>query len=321
MAASVGKSTPLRTEEKRAEAFFPLRATTTAADCTRDCASGSKMAAQKSKGIVMTNVSVTSADGTMIAYERQGNGDPVIVVNTVAEDRSGLFGLAGLLAEHFTVYTYDRRGRGDSGDTKPYAPEREVEDLAAVVEVAGDRASLLSGSAGCVLCLDAATALGDSVRSLYLFEPPFIVNDGRPPMPADYVEHVESLVASGDRSAAVEYFMTEGLLIPAEFVAGMKADPSWASMERYAHTYAYDGRICAGTQDGKPLPRDRWRTEAPVLVAIGENSEPYFSDGARDLADVLPQVTVETLPGQDHAALWMAPEAVVASARRFFLTN
>ena len=172
-----------------------------------------------------------------------------------------------------------------------------------------------------MLCLDAATALGASVRSLYLFEPPFIVNDGRPPMPADYVEHVESLVASGDRSAAVEYFMTEGLLIPAQFVAGMKADPSWASMERYAHTYAYDGRICAGTQDGTPLPRDRWRTEAPVLVAIGENSEPYFSDGARDLAEVLPKVTVETLPGQDHAALWMAPEVVVASARRFFLTN
>ena len=165
--------------------------------------------AQKSKGTVMTNVSVTSADGTMIAYERQGNGDPVIVVNTVAEDRSGLSGLAGLLAEHFTVYTYDRRGRGDSGDTKPYAPEREVEDLAAVIEAAGNRASLISGSAGCVLCLDATTALGDSVRSLYLFEPPFIVNDGRPPMPADYVEHVESLVASGDRSAAVEYFMTD----------------------------------------------------------------------------------------------------------------
>jgi pimeloyl-ACP methyl ester carboxylesterase len=269
----------------------------------------------------MSRGTVTSTDGTRIAYERQGNGDPVIVVNTVAEDRSGLSGLAGLLAEHFTVYIYDRRGRGDSGDTKPYAPEREVEDLAALIEVAGHRASLISGSAGCVLCLDAATALGDSVRSLYLFEPPFKVTDGTPPMPSDYVEHLESLVATGDRSAAVEYFMTEALHIPAEFVAGMKADPSWASMERYAHTYAYDGRICAGTQEGRPLPRDRWRTDAPVLVAIGENSEPYFNDGARDLADVLPQVTVETLPAQDHGALWMAPEEVVASARRFFVTN
>ena len=137
-------------------------------------------------------------------------------------------------------------------------------------------------------------------------------------MPADYVERVESLVASGDRSGAVEYFMTAALLIPAEFIAGMKADPSWASMERYAHTYAYDGRICAGTQDGRALPRDRWRTEAPVLVAIGENSEAYFTDGARDLADVLSHVSIQTLPDQDHAALWMAPETVVASARRFF---
>jgi pimeloyl-ACP methyl ester carboxylesterase len=273
------------------------------------------------KGLAMSNGTVTSTDGTMIAYERQGNGDPVIVVNTVAEDRSGLSGLAGLLAEHFTVYTYDRRGRGDSGDTKPYAPQREVEDLGAVIEAAGGGVNLISGSAGCVLCLDAATALGDAVRSLYLFEPPFIVNDGRPPMPAGYVQHLESLVATGDRSGAVEYFMTKALLIPAEFVAGLKADPSWASMERYAHTYAYDGRICAGTQEGRPLRRERWRTEAPVLVAIGENSEPYFNDGARDLADVLPQVSVETLPGQDHGALWISPEEVVASARRFFLTN
>lgn len=265
----------------------------------------------------MSNGTVTSSDGTKIAYECHGGGDPVIVVNTVAEDRSGLSGLAGLLAEHFTVYSYDRRGRGDSGDTKPYAPQREVEDLAAVAEIAGE-ANVISGSAGCVLCLDAATALGASVRSLYLFEPPFIVNDGRPPMPADYIERLESLVASGDRSAAVEYFMTKALLIPAEFVAGMKADPSWASMERYAHTYAYDGRICAGTQEGQPLPRDRWQTETPVLVAIGGNSEPHFQDGARALADLLPQVAVETLPGQDHGALWMAPEAVVASARRFF---
>ncbi|HEX5905471.1 MAG TPA: hypothetical protein VFY56_00505 [Propionibacteriaceae bacterium] len=113
---------------------------------------------------------------------------------------------------------------------------------------------MISGSAGCVLCLDAATALGDTVRSLYLFEPPFIVNDNRPPMPTDYIEHLESLVARGDRSAAVEYFMTNALLIPAEFVAGMKADPSWASMERYAHTYAYEGRICAGTQEGSLSP-------------------------------------------------------------------
>jgi pimeloyl-ACP methyl ester carboxylesterase len=261
---------------------------------------------------------VQSEDGTTIAFDQLGEGAPLVLVAGASCDRSIDAPIAEGLARHFTVLNYDRRGRGDSGDTQPYAPEREVEDLAALIEAAGGRASLISGSAGCVLCLDAATALGDSVRSLYLFEPPFIVNDGRPPIPADYVERVESLVASGDRSGAVEYFMTDALLIPAEFVAGMKADPSWASMERYAHTYAYDARICAGTQDGKPLPRDRWQTDVPVLVAIGGSSEPYFGDGARDLADVLPQVRVETLPGQDHGALWMAPEAVVESARRFF---
>jgi pimeloyl-ACP methyl ester carboxylesterase len=265
----------------------------------------------------MPTTTITSADGTPITYEKSGGGDAVIVVNTVAEDRAGLSGLAGLLAEHFTVYTYDRRSRGDSGDTQPYAPEREVEDLAAIVQAAGGRAALVSGSAGCVLCLDAATALVDRITRLYLFEPPFIVNDGRPPMPPDYVEHVESLVAAGDRSGAVEYFMTEALLIPAEYIEAMKADPSWASMERYAHTYGYDGRVCAGTQTGAPLPRDRWRTDAPILVTIGEESEAYFRDGARNLAELLPYVKIETLPGQDHAALWMAPESVAASARRF----
>jgi alpha-beta hydrolase superfamily lysophospholipase len=99
------------------------------------------------KGIAMSNGTVRSTDGTMIAYESQGSGDPVIVVNTVAEDRSGLSGLAGLLAERFTVYTYDRRGRGESGDTKPYAPRREVEDLTALIETAGERVDLISGSA------------------------------------------------------------------------------------------------------------------------------------------------------------------------------
>jgi pimeloyl-ACP methyl ester carboxylesterase len=116
----------------------------------------------------MPTTTVTSNDGTPIAYEMSGGGVAVIVVNTVAEDRAGLSGLAGLLAEHFTVYSYDRRGRGDSGDTQPYAPEREMEDLAAVIQAAGGRAALVSGSAGCLLCLDAATALGDCITRLYI---------------------------------------------------------------------------------------------------------------------------------------------------------
>ena len=110
--------------------------------------------------------------------------------------------------------------------------------------------------------------------------------------------------------------MTEALLIPAEYIEAMKADPSGRA-ERYTHTYGYDARICAGTQTGVPLTRDRWRTDGPVLVTIGEESEAYFRDGAHNLAELLPYLKIETLPGQDNAALRMAPESVAASAGRF----
>ncbi len=210
----------------------------------------------------MSEQTLTSRDGTTIAYEVDGSGPAVIVVNTVAEDRTSAPGIIGLLAQHFTVLSYDRRGRGGSGDPQPYDPAREIEDLAALVDVVGGRAALISGSAGGVLALDAASALGDAVIGLFLYEPPFIVDDARPPMPADYVAHVEGLVADGKRSEAVEYFMTEALQIPAEWVAGMKQDPSWDQMAALAHTYAYDGRILEGLQDGTPLPRDRWSIDA-----------------------------------------------------------
>ena len=265
----------------------------------------------------MSEQTLTSRDGTTIAYETDGSGNAVIVVNTVAEDRTSAPGIIGQLAEHFTVLSYDRRGRGGSGDPQPYDPAREIEDLAALIEVVGGRAALISGSAGGVLALDAASALGDAVTGLFLYEPPFIVDDARPSMPADYVAHVEGLVADGKRSEAVEYFMTEALQIPAEWVDGMKQDPSWDQMAALAHTYAYDGRILEGLQDGTPLPRDRWSTGAPVLVLVGANSEPFFVTAANALAEVLPHVTVELLPGQDHAAFWMAPDAIVDAVVRF----
>ncbi|WP_375000359.1 alpha/beta fold hydrolase [Aeromicrobium sp. CTD01-1L150] len=264
-----------------------------------------------------TNATLTSADGTTIAYETSGSGPAVILISTVAEDRTGVAGLAELLAEHFTVISYDRRGRGASGDPQPYDPAREIEDIGALIETLGGAAALLSGSAGCALALDAADALGEAVTALYLYEPPFIVSDARPPMPPDYVEHQEQLVAEGRRGDAVEYFMTQALGIPAEWVEGMKQDPSWEQMSALAHTYAYDGRIMRGLQDGTALPRDRWSTRAPVHVVVGENSEPFVLEGANALAEILPRVTIEVLPGQDHSAFWLAPGDVADSARAF----
>lgn len=262
---------------------------------------------------------VTSADGTVIAYETFGSGPAIIVISNVAEDHTGVAGIAKALAQHFTVISFDRRGRGASGDPQPYDPAREIDDLAALVEIAGGAAALTSGSGGCGLTLDAASALGDKVTGLYLYEPPFIVDDSRPPAPANYLEHVRALVAAGRRSEAVEYFMTEMIRIPAEYLPMMRQDSSWDAMARYAHTYAYDGQILAGLQDGKPLPTDRWSIDAPVGVAVGGNSEEFIRTGARALAAVLPNATVLPLPDHDHSAFWMAPEPVADQARAFLL--
>lgn len=262
---------------------------------------------------------VTSADGTTIAYDRTGSGPAIIVISNVAEDHTALAGVATALSAHFTVISFDRRGRGASGDPQPYDPAREIEDIAALIDVAGGSAALTSGSGGCGLALDAASSLGDRVTGLYLYEPPFIVDDARPSAPADYVEHQEALVAAGRRSEAVEYFMTEMIRVPVEYLSMMKQDPSWDDMARYAHTYAYDGRILRGLQDGTPLPGDRWSIGAPVGVAVGGNSEDFIRNAAGALAAILPNATVLTLPDHDHSAFWMAPEPVAEQARAFLL--
>jgi pimeloyl-ACP methyl ester carboxylesterase len=253
---------------------------------------------------------VISADGTTIAYERTGTGPVVVLVATALDDRHGLDAIAGRLADRCTVVNYDRRGRGESGDTRPYAPAREVEDIAALLDALGEPVTLAGGSGGCVLALDAATALGDRVAGLFLYEPPLIVGPGRP-VPADFREHVEGLLREDRRSEVVEYFFTQVVGVPAEFIGPMRADPSWQTMCRYAHTLPYDAQIVAGTQDAGPLPTDRWSIGSPVEVVVGENSERFFHEGAQALADLLPRARVRVLPGQDHGAFWMAPDALV----------
>lgn len=264
-----------------------------------------------------TMPTLTSADGTTIAYEQTGSGPAIIVVSNVAEDHTSVAGLVTALAKDFTVISFDRRGRGASGDPQPYDPAREIDDISALIDVLGGSAALTSGSGGCGIALEAASALGGKVSGLYLYEPPFIVDGSRPPVPADSVEHLEALVAAGKRSEASEYFMTEVVGVPAEYLPMMKEDPSWAEMAAYAHTYAYELRIWRGLQDGTPLPTDRWTIDAPIAVAVGGNSEAFMRTGAEALAAILPNVTVLTLVDQDHGAFWAAPEPVAEQARTF----
>jgi pimeloyl-ACP methyl ester carboxylesterase len=250
----------------------------------------------------------TSADGTPIAFDRIGDGPQLVLVGGAFNDRHSAAALAEALADRFSVYTYDRRGRGDSGFTEPYKVEREIEDLEVVIEAAGGFAALYGHSSGAALALETA-ARGLSVSKLAMYEPPYIVDDSRPPLPGDYVEHLEGLADAGQRREIVGYFMTAATNMPAEMVEPMLDSPMVGSMERLAHTVSYDGRVMLrGSMHGQPLPAE-WRDSVtvPTLVMDGGNSPEWLHNTCRALVQLLPDVCYRTIDGQDHAA---APNAV-----------
>lgn len=260
---------------------------------------------------------VASKDGTTIAFDTSGEGPPLVIVGGATAIRAYDATLVAVLAPHVTVSTYDRRGRGDSGDTPPYAVEREIEDLAAVIDAAGGRAFVLGFSSGAVLALRAAAA-GVPIAKLAVYEPPFIVDDSRPPVPGDYVEHLDALVAEGRRFDAWAYFMTTAVGVPRKVVDGMRNEPWIPAMEAVAHTIAYDGRVMGDTMSGRPLSPEPWdRIAAPVLVMDGGASQPWMQAGARQLAGLLPNVEHRTLEGQDHGP---SAEALAPVLVEFFIT-
>jgi len=223
-----------------------------------------------------------------------------VLVGGALSTRGAAETLAGLLAPSFTVYAYDRRGRGDSGDTPPYAVGREVEDIHALVEDAGGSAFAFGHSSGGVLALEAAVhSLG--ITKLALYEPPFIVDASRPPLPDDYVERLTELASRDRRSDAIEYFMVTGVGLPPEAVSPMKDDPSWSALEAVAHTLPYDMRVMGGNLSGKPLQADRWASlTIPTLVIDGGASPPWLGNAAQGLVDVLPEARRLTMEGQTH---------------------
>lgn len=190
---------------------------------------------------------VTSKDRTSIAFDRLGDGPPVILVGGGSVDRSANAPLAAVLAPHFTVFNYDRRGRGDSGDTTPYSVEREVEDIRALIVEAGGSAFVYGTSSGAALALEAASR-GLPIAKLALWEPPFIGDDSRPRPPADTARIFTEMVSAGRRGDAVEYFLAKVVGLPAEFVAEARKAPWWPAQEALAHTLAYDATIRAITR-------------------------------------------------------------------------
>ena len=264
---------------------------------------------------------VTSEDGTSIAYERMGSGPAVILVGGGLDDGAENAPLAPELAKRFTAYNYARRGRGASGDTLPYAVEREIEDIEALMAGAGGSAHLYGVSSGGALALEAA-ATGIAVDKLAVYEVPYNLADDGPYWHRGDGEKAEALLAEGRRGEVVELFMrTVGAL--EEDIAGARTSPFWPGLEALAHTLAYDA-ACVG--DGHP-PTARLATiTRPTLVATGGKSPdphggelpPDFFDQAADaIAASIPQVERLTIEGQGHVA---DPKAVAAVLGRFFGT-
>ncbi|MFJ8809354.1 alpha/beta fold hydrolase [Streptomyces sp. NPDC102490] len=261
---------------------------------------------------------VASADGTEIAFEQSGSGPAVVLVASALADRSDTTKLAALLAQHFTVINYDRRGRGASGDTHDYSPDREIEDIAALVEHLGGSASLFGSSSGAVLALRAAAA-GVNVDRLALYEPPFVVAEGDDGPPKDLAQQITVMLAEGRHSDAVKYFMTRVQGMPGIAVFFMKLMPKmWANLTKLAGTLPYDIAVMGDTQQGKPLDAEEWKGVAvPTRVLTGGKSATAFQRAALAVTQILPQADHRTLPGLNHGAVVMAPRKIAPQIIEF----
>jgi pimeloyl-ACP methyl ester carboxylesterase len=259
----------------------------------------------------------TSADGTEIAYEVHGSGPALVLVDGAMCQRAmgPARGLAEQLASSFTVYAYDRRGRGDSGPgASPYAVAREVEDLLAVIDASGGAADVFGASSGATLALEAARQ-GAPIGRLAVYESPFIVDGTRPANDPRLPEVVSDMVARGRRAEAVKTFLrTVGA--PAPVVLLMPLMPAWKRMTAVTHTLPYDLSIVVGHQQGQPLPVGYYAQVAPrTLVIAGGKSPTYMRHAQAAIADAVPDAQLTTLPGQTHM---IKPKALAPVLSAFF---
>jgi pimeloyl-ACP methyl ester carboxylesterase len=246
---------------------------------------------------------VTSNDGTRIAYDSHGSGPAVILVGGAMSFRKfkKMQQFAEALSDRFTVINYDRRGRGDSDEVKPFAVEREVEDIAALTAVHGGRSSLWGWSSGGALALRAAGA-GIGVERVAVYEVPFMVDPGGKLPTPDYSDRLDRLVAADDRSGAVKHFMRNAIGIPAPFVAVMPLMPMWKDLKSTAHTLPYDWEALGPhNMRGAALQPAEWASvTAPALVAYGSKTPDNLRKGSQALAAALPNAELCELDGQSH---------------------
>ncbi|GAA1013459.1 alpha/beta hydrolase [Acrocarpospora pleiomorpha] len=257
---------------------------------------------------------VTSADGTTIAYEHTGAGPALILVDGAMCYRAAgpMRPLAALLRDSFTVYTYDRRGRGESSDTRPYATAREVEDLQALIAAAGGQAYVYAISSGAALTM-ATAAVDPRITKLALYEPPFMAESGDDTRAKEYTQRLNELLDAGQNGDAVALFMSH-VGMPAPVIDDIRAQPSWATLEAIAPTLAYDDQLLAGGR----VPHDLASTIAvPALVLAGGASPQALQHASKATADALPTAEHRTLDGQTHD---VSPEALAPTLIEFFGT-
>ncbi|GAA1849349.1 alpha/beta fold hydrolase [Asanoa iriomotensis] len=258
---------------------------------------------------------VVSKDGTTIAYDRTGTGPPLILVDGAMCYRASgpMRPLAAALANDFTVYTYDRRGRGESTDTLPYAVEKEIDDLRGLVEEAGGTSFAYGISSGAALVLHAAAA-NIGLSQVALYEPPFISETDGGTWSRSYTARLEQLLSAGDNGDAIELFMTS-VGLPPEAIAGMRTQPFWSLFESIAPTLSYDNAIMGNS--AVPLETAA-KVTVPTLVLAGTASPPTLLTAAKSTAAAIPGALHQELQDQTHD---VAPEALAPALTRFFLTD
>lgn len=256
---------------------------------------------------------LTSTDGTTIAYTRAGDGPPLILVDGAMCYRGAgpMDAMAELLQDAFTVYTYDRRGRGGSTDTHPYSVEREVEDLSALVDLAGGSVGVYAMSSGGALALRTA-ATRPGLTRLALYEPPYTAEAGLQERADQYTAELTGALAEKRTGDAVAAFMSY-VGVPAPVVAGMRTQPGWDLFEAIAPTLAYDNELMTGSRVPGAIAQ---AVHAPVLVVTGGASPQFLHTAGKAVVDQLPQGEHTTLDGQTHD---VDAAALAPVLREFFL--
>jgi pimeloyl-ACP methyl ester carboxylesterase len=249
---------------------------------------------------------VTSTDGTRIAFDCRGEGSTVILIGGASYDRSMLAAVAGVIAGDLSAVTYDRRGRGASTDEDTeFAPDRELEDLGVLINRVGGSASLFGHSSGGVLALEAAMR-GMPIERLVVYEPPYMVEGTRPLPATDLFDRLCALVRADRRDEAVGLFYTEAVGLSAETIDGMRRTPLWRQLTALAHTLPYDISVYSGNYR---LPTDRLATlRIPALAIDGSGSLPWIRATAQAVADAIPLAQHHTVPGEDHTSVLERPE-------------